>query len=85
MNFLDMKKNTPSVLFFILVGCFVGALTDVYGGATAGIGGYYETEFSARRDSSEFEWNLSGFKHYFQGKFWSNPAGGVDFFQGHFK
>jgi len=81
MNFPDMRKYISGVLFFITALCLAAAIAEVYGGTpSAGIGGYYETEFSARRDSSEFEWNLSGFKHYFQGKFWANPAGGVDFY-----
>jgi len=44
-----------------------------------GFGGLYQTELSIYRDS-DFMWNMSLPKHYLQTKFWSNPAGGIDFY-----
>jgi len=75
-KFFDDVK--PSILLsFVFVHLY---FMPLLGAGNLGIGGYYETEISARRDASEFEWNLSGVKHYFQGKFWGNPVAGVDFY-----
>jgi hypothetical protein len=45
----------------------------------AGIGGYYETEVSAR-ETSDFRWNIGLPKHYFQMKFHAAPARGLDLY-----
>ncbi len=45
----------------------------------AGIGGFYETEFVAQKES-DFRWNLTTPKHYFQGKFWANPLYGTELY-----
>lgn len=69
-----MKKPLARLVLAVMALGFVGA--EVLA-SPVGIGGYYETEFSWRREP-DFGWNLAAPKHYLQTKFRANPRQGVD-------
>ncbi|PKN02106.1 MAG: hypothetical protein CVU77_01410 [Elusimicrobia bacterium HGW-Elusimicrobia-1] len=69
-----MKKPLARLILAVMALGFVDAAAWA---SSVGIGGYYETEFSWRKES-DFEWNLASPKHYLQTKFWANPRQGVE-------
>lgn len=75
---IKLKMIKITRLFCLSLTIFLSNHITTYLYAT-NINGFYETEFVVR-EGSDFKWNLTTPRHYFQMKFWSNPLYGLDLY-----